>query len=415
MHIDWNELLSIFAILAAIGIQVLAYQRFFHMVYAKKIPLRKMLPIYGVMYAILLLTFDSVDAIMHHFIINTVCLILLYILYRPSFFLHMGMSVLVGEITAVCEQGILIAAQYHNGVFSPYSVFVQSGLGASVLLAAIVLLMRWFEKRLGKHPYVLFILAVPICSMILLIFHPSWIVLLTTVLINIVVFYLFGSLERTHAALHRQTVLEEQSAAYRNQLDLIYQSQEQQRFLRHDMKNHLGTMQTLLLNQQYDELMQYMERSVQQLEHTQLYVHSGNSCIDSLLNYKLQIAAAMGTAVSVQIHIPEGLPVEAYDVSVILGNLLDNAIHALQQEQSKVLSVQMDYRQNLLWITIRNSCTCRPEKLLSFSPNQPMDLGTEHGIGLHSVYHVLQAYHGDLQCSYENQTVTVSALLYLQQ
>ena len=60
-------------------------------------------------------------------------------------------------------------------------------------------------------------------------------------------------------------------------------------------------------------------------------MQSGNLEIDSVLNLKLKEAEVKGIEVDVEIAVPEKLGMSAYDLTVILGNILDNAIEATEK------------------------------------------------------------------------------------
>lgn len=56
------------------------------------------------------------------------------------------------------------------------------------------------------------------------------------------------------------------------------------------------------------------------------YARSGNVMIDGILNLKLQEAERSGIDVKLELSVPEKVNVASFDMSVILGNLMDNAI-----------------------------------------------------------------------------------------
>lgn len=75
-------------------------------------------------------------------------------------------------------------------------------------------------------------------------------------------------------------------------------------------------------------------------------------------------------------------------MTVILGNLLDNAIEALRQSENKRLLLSMKLTRGIVRIDIENS----------YNPKQKKKADQkQHGIGLLSVSHTLEKYHGDLK------------------
>ena len=62
--------------------------------------------------------------------------------------------------------------------------------------------------------------------------------------------------------------------------------------------------------------------------------------IDSVLNYMLQKAREELETVIVKVMLPEKLK-HAFDINVMIGNLLENAIEAARQTEQKYLNVNI--------------------------------------------------------------------------
>lgn len=196
-----------------------------------------------------------------------------------------------------------------------------------------------------------------------------------------------------------------QMEMYRHQMEIMEQSQEQIRFLRHDMINHLLHMNQLLLEQDTNRLREYVQETAAHLDLPQEFVRSGNRDIDSLLNYKLMSAKQLGAEIITDMRIPQELPVSSYDLNVILGNLLDNALEALNRCDAKSLTVSLRYEAGVLYILVQNACDGQPPAVSR--------KGAGHGLGLQSIRHTLEAYHGDLKTDYRDHTFTAAVMLYL--
>lgn len=83
-------------------------------------------------------------------------------------------------------------------------------------------------------------------------------------------------------------------------------------------------------------------------------VASGNVEIDSVLNYMLQRAREELTEVDVNVILPENIK-HSFDINVLLGNLLENAIEAARQSDRKVLYVDISLKKGIMKIQIDNS------------------------------------------------------------
>lgn len=196
-----------------------------------------------------------------------------------------------------------------------------------------------------------------------------------------------------------------QMQMYQHQMEIMEQSQEQIRFLRHDMKNHLLHMNHLLLEHDTDKLLQYIKETEEHLDIPQEYVRSGNRDIDSLLNYKLMTAKQLGAEIVMDMKVPAELQISSFDLNVILGNLLDNALDALNRCDDRRLTVSLRYEAGLLYILVQNTCKGEPPAMSV--------KGAGHGLGLHSIRRTLEAYHGDLKTDYNNNLFTSAVMLYL--
>lgn len=85
------------------------------------------------------------------------------------------------------------------------------------------------------------------------------------------------------------------------------------------------------------------------MKNPQEYVATGNDTIDSLLNYKIQKAKDVLNLVETKISIPEKLNLHSFDLNVVLGNLLDNAIDASVQTKEKELKITMKLDKGVLF------------------------------------------------------------------
>ena len=98
------------------------------------------------------------------------------------------------------------------------------------------------------------------------------------------------------------------------------------------MKHHLNEL-TLLANK-YDvaEIREYIGQMRSFMENPDELIASGNMEIDSVLNYMLQKAEKDLKTVDIKVMLPEKVQ-HSFDVNVLLGNLLENAIEAAERTE----------------------------------------------------------------------------------
>lgn len=84
--------------------------------------------------------------------------------------------------------------------------------------------------------------------------------------------------------------MEEQNNFYKNQLRLMKESEETIKSYRHDMKNHMTVINSLIDKDEIEALKKYLNEISNISFDNEKYISSGNEIIDSIVNYKLNLA-----------------------------------------------------------------------------------------------------------------------------
>lgn len=182
--------------------------------------------------------------------------------------------------------------------------------------------------------------------------------------------------------------------------------------IRHDIKNHLFALKSLYEKGDIDSFKDYFNCILSNIDMEEKLCNSGNIIVDSMINYKLKGVA--NTDISVDVFIPEKLDISDMDITVILGNLLDNALRAIKKvkergEESK-LHLNLNYTKGRLILRIENSYLNVNLVRGNFLTTKKDKKG--HGLGLESVKEVLSKYDGVLQITCDKGIFIVEAVLY---
>ena len=169
------------------------------------------------------------------------------------------------------------------------------------------------------------------------------------------------------------------------------------RSLRHDMGNHVMTLENLCRNNEQQEAVKYVAGLREQLYKTDLAVKSGNPVTDVILTERKKEAQERGIAFSCAFAYPAGEHVNAFDISVILNNALSNAIEAAAQCGQSGYIVISSYRErNAYMMEIKNNF----EGVLDLDSENGLPIstkeGTGHGFGLSNIRRVARKYYGDI-------------------
>lgn len=183
-------------------------------------------------------------------------------------------------------------------------------------------------------------------------------------------------------------------------------------YLRHDWKNHLMAVNSMVLNENYDELKAYLGelQTVVALEHTDMI--SGNNMIDVILKQKTEAAKEKQIDVHVSCNCMEGIKVSEKDICIIMANLYDNAIEATSYvKENPWIRISIARNGNMLMMKFSNNYIKKPRKILDkyMTGKKDSDL---HGYGLLSVRHTLKKYGGDLDTEYDGEKFLAKAIIY---
>ena len=117
----------------------------------------------------------------------------------------------------------------------------------------------------------------------------------------------------------------EQSARHLNEVRSIH---TEMRGYKHDFHNHLQTLKGQLKTGDVERALAYINELDEKLTTVDTLLKTGNVSLDAILSAKIAQAKAEKIAVTVKANIPDKLTISDVELSIVIGNLLDNAIEA---------------------------------------------------------------------------------------
>lgn len=297
------------------------------------------------------------------------------------------------------------------------------GIPSNLLLFMVVLI---FEKVFNKNKEneinvyqmvaIVFIPAGSISIIVVLFLFgyaevPTIMISIILLAINLIVFYLYDQLLRYYEDKIKTEILDQQNNAYKNQFEIIERSQKNTDMLKHDMKNHIIAIGNLISKDNNEEVIEYLDTISSNMDLRDEYVCSGNKHVDSILNYKIKEAKTEGIDVSVDIQIPKEFNIKPFDISVILGNLLDNAVESVRNIDNKKIDMDMKMDKSVLFIKTSNHYTGNIQKHNHYIKSTKQATG-KHGLGLRSIENSIKKYNGIIDIDYNGNVFEVNVLMY---
>ena len=356
---------------------------------------------------------------------NLLCISIIVFLYVKSLKTILFVTTSIYVILMACDfAATTLFVDYQDGeahsqvcaVIAVFFMFICEVIAEKVIVA------RRNSEAAQKFPIIL----VPISSIIIL-----WILIYSDTCegvgiaivsrgllgINFLMLYLYNLLVNSLVEEYETELLQQQIRIYANQLEAIMKSEEKVKGLRHDIKHHLNEIKVWANQCGSVEIQNYVDQMQQFLHNDHEIVASGNMEIDSVLNYMLYRAKTELKKVTSKIMIPEGMK-HYFDINILIGNLLENAIEAARQTEEKELFISIVFAKGVLKIVVENSFD---EK---YSANRKAGKSSilwettkrekeRHGSGLKNVKKIVEAYHGIILTEVHDKLFCVKMALYM--
>jgi len=218
-------------------------------------------------------------------------------------------------------------------------------------------------------------------------------------------FYVFG--------MNRIYLEQEKSGQYRSQIAVYKMLAEQYRQserLRHDMKNHIIALSALSRNKEWEKIDDYL-KSMEGVALDAVGDMTGNKTVDALLYQKRKRAEEENIKWECDVQMPKERRINEFDLCVLFGNVLDNALEAcgrMQGGEGCFINIQAKTVKKCFLLEVKNSMD-RTEKYAEGFTNK--DNLREHGIGLLNVGDVVNRYNGAMHIEAQEGIFAISILM----
>lgn len=186
----------------------------------------------------------------------------------------------------------------------------------------------------------------------------------------------------------RNEMLEDQIAAQGAHYEELTSQYENIRRLRHDIDNHVYTINILLKEGKTREAEQYALELHRTREIRSRVGFCQNSVVDSFLYQRTEKLAADGIQTDCSISIPAEIGIKNTDLICAFGNLLDNAAEACLSTGKGNITLQANYRKPYLFIETKNPATAPEARKRSRIP------GLERGLGFAILNNLAEKFDG---------------------
>lgn len=213
----------------------------------------------------------------------------------------------------------------------------------------------------------------------------------------VVMTVIFQSIKTKQEEETQNKLLAAQAESIKQHICQIEELYQDIRSIKHDMANHIITLENLYAGNRQEEARAYVEDLKAAFSEVQLEIKSGNPVTDVILQERKNEAVKKGIDFECSFHYPEGPGINAFDTSIILNNALQNAVENAGSCKPSYISVLSYIRKNVYMIEVSNSfkgeILFNPETGLPFTSKK--ETGS-HGYGLANIKKIAGKYFGDI-------------------
>ncbi|MGL4913427.1 MAG: sensor histidine kinase [Romboutsia sp.] len=214
---------------------------------------------------------------------------------------------------------------------------------------------------------------------------------------------------------HKNEILNMQYDLQVNNLNQLEECQSDIRRISHDIHNHKIIIYNLIQNKDYDEALMYLDKFGSGFSNNTYEVFTNHKILNALFLKKKDVCTNYNVNFNIDINIPEKINISDFDLCIIIGNLVDNALEACKRIDAsdvKYIHIKSKIINNNFIFEIKNnfngSINIDKEKILTSKKNK-----LNHGLGLTNVKSTISKYEGNCNLSFKDNEFTSLVMIPL--
>ena len=255
--------------------------------------------------------------------------------------------------------------------------------------------------------------------------YPSLMVIMPVILLLLLFSVMFGvKLFQDMICWNREKssriILEKQVSSLQEHMGEMERVYSGIRGMRHDMKNTISVIMQLAAGKE-EELQAYLEELNETMDRLEFRFKTGNTVVDTLLNMKYHEIASTVPDLQMDVEglqFPEKLFIQSYDIGIILGNALDNAMEACRKLKAKepgaeaFIRISSFQKRELFFLKVENSFDGRllRRRQNEFPVTDKADR-ENHGIGLANIKSTAEKYQGTMDFRVKGRVFILSVMM----
>ncbi|MDE5700582.1 MAG: GHKL domain-containing protein [Lachnospiraceae bacterium] len=180
----------------------------------------------------------------------------------------------------------------------------------------------------------------------------------------------------------------------KQQYDYQLQQSVAVRCFKHDMVNHIGALRELLNQKKTEAAKEYIDTIWNIQDEFDLKIHTGDGFLDVIINYYFYLAAKENIEFIVSGKLTEKMHLEMFDITTLMGNILQNAMEAAIKASVPRIRVELVEHKKEFFMIVTNSVVEKVNTKRDIFRTSKRDKAN-HGFGLKNIAATVEKYHGE--------------------
>lgn len=217
--------------------------------------------------------------------------------------------------------------------------------------------------------------------------------------------FISGALIIRHVKMKEIIMEKRRAQMVQEHNEIIFAKYERINEIAHDVKNHMCSIKGLIELGQSQSALEYIEEMYGDLGKLSKTIVTGNQLMDVILNEKFRRIKRLGIGFDYKIERVSLGFINDKDLTILLTNLLDNAIESCQKGETKKIEFQVyTFNEAYVIFKVTNSCHQRPITVNNYLMSQKRE-GMTRGYGIRNIERVASSYSGMTLWKYDESSL----------
>ena len=215
--------------------------------------------------------------------------------------------------------------------------------------------------------------------------------------------------ERQQQIATQNYFMQLKQAQYARDMESMKRNEKNVSLLRHDMRHFLNNIAAFIENGESDKALEYIHGLVKTTEKTVTDRYCANEIINIILLSNHDKLESEGIALNYTITVPSKLDISDIDMTAILQNALENAIHAVTglDKNKRFINLSVSLKNGKLLISVENPYATAPK----LKNGMPIAREKGHGLGTRSIKLTANRLGGNCQFSVTDKLFIVRVII----